>query len=50
MDALNSNRNDLKDDFFDSMDEVTFQREFKIKSEMKQDKARIKNLKESLKS
>ena len=50
MDALNSNRNDLKDDFFDSMDEVTFQREFKIKSEMKQDKVRIKNLKDSLKS
>ena len=42
-------RNDLKDNFFDSMDEVTMQRELKIKTELKQEKIRIKQFKENLK-
>ena len=39
---------DIKDDFLDSMGQVTMQRELKIKTDLKQEKIRIKKFKENL--
>lgn len=42
-------KNDLKEDFFDTMDQVTSQREHKIKIDLRQERIRIKQFMEGLK-